>query len=301
MQFLHCEIGLLKFLFTKVLRGNKIRLRRVDKRAPCTLVDQAVCLYITCWTRGAVRLPAAKLAAHAALGFLNTKTMSLVVLLHAAALHHRLPLGLCLLEGAVLHATHRLRWVHHYGRDCKCEDSHGKLPFGYRHCGNQSIRPPDTLSIAQLPSKVLMGLTMHHSPTFYHQHRMAHLPTVYQHAHKLHHQMHGTTAFDATLYGWGMPEELIILPLELVVLAWAGLPPTLANLHAMAVGLGNKYGHVMLEGDAAIDNFHADHHVIHNKNFGIFHCLLDLYLGTCARREGYPLQVNIVPATNEMT
>ena len=60
----------------------------------------------------------------------------------------------------------------------------------------------------------------------------------------------------------------------------------------MAVTLGNKYGHVILEGDAAIDNFHADHHVIHNKNFGAFHCLLDLYLGTCARGEGYPLQVN---------
>ena len=136
-----------------------------------------------------------------------------------------------------------------------------------------------------------MGVTMHYSLTFYHQHRMAHLPTIYQHAHKLHHQLHGTTAFDATTFGWGMPEELVILPLELLLLAWTGLPPTMANLHVMTVSLGNKYGHVMLEGGAAIDNFHADHHVIHNKNFGAFHCLLDLYLGTCARPEGYRLQV----------
>ena len=53
---------------------------------------------------------------------------------------------------------------------------------------------------------------------FYHQHRMAHLPKgidkktnlceiyplplkVYEHAHKLHHYLHGTLAFDAHIYG----------------------------------------------------------------------------------------------------
>ena len=82
-------------------------------RATSTPVDQAVCLHITCRTRGAVTLPAAKLTTHAVLGFLNAKTMPLVVLLHAAALGHRLPLGLCLLEGTLLRATHRLRWTEH--------------------------------------------------------------------------------------------------------------------------------------------------------------------------------------------
>ena len=64
-----------------------------------------------------------------------------------------------------------------------------------------------------------MSMTFHYSPLTYHVHRLSHLPTVYQHAHKLHHHLQGTTAFDATLYGWGMPEELVILPLELVMAA----------------------------------------------------------------------------------
>lgn len=33
--------------------------------------------------------------------------------------------------------------------------------------------------------------TMHWAPLFYHQHRMAHLPHVYEHAHKFHHYLHG--------------------------------------------------------------------------------------------------------------
>ena len=27
-------------------------------------------------------------------------------------------------------------------------------------------------------------------------------------------------------------------------------------------------------------NFHADHHIYHMKNFGIYNCLMDMYFGT---------------------
>ena len=39
---------------------------------------------------------------------------------------------------------------------------------------------------------------------------------VYEHAHKLHHYLHGTLSFDAHIYGNGMPEEFFILLLELL-------------------------------------------------------------------------------------
>ena len=38
---------------------------------------------------------------------------------------------------------------------------------------------------------------------FYLQHRMSHLPRVYEEAHKQHHHLHDATAFDAHIYGSG--------------------------------------------------------------------------------------------------
>ena len=38
---------------------------------------------------------------------------------------------------------------------------------------------------------------------------------VYEHAHKLHHYLHGTNAFDAHIYGNGMPEEFFFMLIEL--------------------------------------------------------------------------------------
>ncbi len=55
----------------------------------------------------------------------------------------------------------------------------------------------------------------HWSELFYLQHRLAHLPRVYEHAHKAHHYLHDTTAFDAHLYGSGQAEEWACLMLEL--------------------------------------------------------------------------------------
>ena len=57
--------------------------------------------------------------------------------------------------------------------------------------------------------------SFHWSLLFYHQHRIAHTPIVYEQAHKFHHALHGTTAFDAHVYGGcGLPEEHALLWLE---------------------------------------------------------------------------------------
>eukprot|EP00913_Durusdinium_trenchii_P002456 g2269.t1 len=78
---------------------------------------------------------------------------------------------------------------------------------------------------------------------FYVEHRIGHLPVVYQHAHKMHHYLHDTTAFDAHIYGSGMNEEFFWI--------WAE------------------------------DNFHADHHTLHRANYGsALGVLLDFYFGT---------------------
>ncbi len=42
---------------------------------------------------------------------------------------------------------------------------------------------------------------------FYCEHRINHCPVVYAHAHKQHHYLHDTTAFDAHIYGSGANEE----------------------------------------------------------------------------------------------
>ena len=52
---------------------------------------------------------------------------------------------------------------------------------------------------------------------------------VYEHAHKLHHFLHGTLAFDAHIYGNGMPEEFFFLALELVMGVVWGFPPASLN------------------------------------------------------------------------
>lgn len=57
------------------------------------------------------------------------------------------------------------------------------------------------LGITSMVSKRCYQLLGHWSVHFYHQHRLGHLPRVYEHAHKFHHYLHDTTAFDAHIYG----------------------------------------------------------------------------------------------------
>jgi hypothetical protein len=44
---------------------------------------------------------------------------------------------------------------------------------------------------------------LHWAALFYHQHRLAHMPGVYEDAHKFHHFLHDASAFDAHIYGSG--------------------------------------------------------------------------------------------------
>ncbi len=71
--------------------------------------------------------------------------------------------------------------------------------------------------------------TLHWAALFYHQHRLAHLPAVYPHAHKFHHHLPDACAFDAHIYGSGAPEEYFLLLAETVVAACLGCcPPSLS-------------------------------------------------------------------------
>ena len=130
-------------------------------------------------------------------------------------------------------------------------------------------------------SIMLSKASLHWAGLFYHQHRIAHLPIVYQSAHKFHHYLHDTTAFDAHIYGIGMPEEFFVLWIgEIVLSNLFGVPPFSFNFFVIQMSWWNKWGHVRGQRDKEGRNNHANHHTLHSKNFGIFNILLDLYFGT---------------------
>merc|ERR1712117_939409 len=136
------------------------------------------------------------------------------------------------------------------------------------------------LGLTQKVSDHLSSLTMHWLELFYTQHRIAHLPKVYEHAHKLHHYLHGTLAFDAHIYGNGMPEEFFFLLLEMGLGIGYGLTPATLNRLVLQFSVDNKFGHTQKPTDEDGGNFHADHHLLHVKNFGIYNCLTDMYFDT---------------------
>merc|ERR1712088_1131629 len=149
------------------------------------LVDQALCVYIHAFTPSK-KFPLKETLTHVVWGFLNTKTYTLVVLLHMMNAGVTIPLWLWALD-AYFQVTQRLSFA-------------------------------------------ISSHWAHWLELFYHQHRMAHLPKVYEHAHKLHHYLHGTLSFDAHIYGNGMPEEFFFLLLEMgLALAMASLLPPLID------------------------------------------------------------------------
>ena len=52
---------------------------------------------------------------------------------------------------------------------------------------------------------------------------------MYEHAHKLHHYLHGTLSFDAHIYGNGMPEEFFFMLLEVLAGTVYGITPATLN------------------------------------------------------------------------
>lgn len=114
---------------------------------------------------------------------------------------------------------------------------------------------------------------------FYTQHRMGHLPKVYDSAHKFHHTFRDSTAFDAHLYGSGMPEELACIFVEALG-AGLGVCPMSLGHYGLTQSWANKLGHTRKQDGAGGMNEHADHHKEHTKNFGISNPMLDMLLGT---------------------
>merc|ERR1711936_1089287 len=208
------------------------------------LVDQALRVYCHAFTPSK-KFPLKETLTHAVWGFLNTKTYTLVLLLHMMNAGVTIPLWLWALD-AYFKVTERLAYT------------------VSRHWA-------------------------HWLELFYHQHRMAHLPKVYEHAHKLHHYLHGTLAFDAHIYGNGMPEEFFFLLLELGLGIGYGLTPATLNRLILQYSFDNKFGHTQKPEDTCGDNFHADHHLLHVKNYGIYNCLLDMYCGTSSQPDSYKI------------
>jgi sterol desaturase/sphingolipid hydroxylase (fatty acid hydroxylase superfamily) len=126
------------------------------------------------------------------------------------------------------------------------------------------------------------------SVLFYCEHRLGHCPAVYAHAHKMHHYLHDTTSFDAHVYGSGMNEEFFWVLAEIIpcLLAPATMFPYALNLGVLYTSWENKGSHTRTSGKGAgqfydDDNWHADHHTLHRKNFGSGYMpLLDFYFNT---------------------
>eukprot|EP00928_Gymnodinium_smaydae_P037922 TRINITY_DN26269_c1_g2_i1.p1 TRINITY_DN26269_c1_g2~~TRINITY_DN26269_c1_g2_i1.p1 ORF type:complete len:545 (+),score=82.84 TRINITY_DN26269_c1_g2_i1:63-1697(+) len=126
---------------------------------------------------------------------------------------------------------------------------------------------------------------------FYVEHRIGHMPRVYPHAHKMHHYLHDSTAFDAHIYGSGMNEEFFwILAETLPCLAFPGLLfPYFLNGVTLHSSWTNKGAHSRTAESVSddtvgcfdADNFHADHHTWHRANFSSSSApLIDFYFGT---------------------
>ena len=209
------------------------------------VLDQGMCFYCHYFTPSK-SFTTKETLVHVVWGFLNTKTYTLVILLHMMNSGVSIPLWI---------------WV---------TDAYLQV----------------TPKIADKISKSWM----HWLELFYHQHRMAHLPKVYEHAHKLHHYLHGTIAFDAHIYGNGMPEEFFFMLLELLAGTIYGQMPATLNRNILQYSFDNKLGHTQKPEDTCGDNFHADHHIFHTKNFGIYNSLMDMYFSTSTNNEKYMIK-----------
>ena len=96
------------------------------------------------------------------------------------------------------------------------------------------------LGLTDMLAKAISHHWMHWAELFYSQHRIGHLPKVYEHAHKLHHYLHGTNAFDAHIYGNGMPEEYFVLMLEVVMALACGMTPASLNYLILSISWGTS-------------------------------------------------------------
>ena len=90
-----------------------------------------------------------------------------------------------------------------------------------------------------------------------------------------------------------MPEEFFFLLLELSMgLVW-GLTPATLNRLVLQFSVDNKFGHTQKPTDHDGGNFHADHHLLHVKNFGIYNSLMDMYFDTSSNNTKYVVKPSL--------
>ena len=145
-----------------------------------------------------------------------------------------------------------------------------------------------------ISGKVSDRLFVYWQIMFYHIHRMGHLPHVYPDAHKFHHYLSDTTAFDAHIFGAGAPEEWLLIIVEVAMGYLCGMPPCL-SYWVLGVSWYNKWGFHSrnTKPEYHSDNFHADHHLKHSINFG-FNYPLEMVMNTTTDRvhefDGYRIK-----------
>eukprot|EP00040_Diaphanoeca_grandis_P023643 m.128884 g.128884 ORF g.128884 m.128884 type:complete len:432 (+) comp29359_c1_seq2:252-1547(+) len=155
-----------------------------------------------------------------------------------------------------------------------------------------------TRRISDLVAKHIMDW----ATVYYHQHRIAHLPIVYDQAHKFHHYLHDTTPFDAHIYGAGAPEEWFCLVVEASLALYCGYCPALLNYDLMMQSISSKIGHTRSEKSFGGVNHHADHHTLHRKNFGFgSNIIVDMLFGTNSDNDRYDLGPYIVTKVQSET
>eukprot|EP00047_Mylnosiga_fluctuans_P007399 m.253066 g.253066 ORF g.253066 m.253066 type:complete len:422 (+) comp18135_c0_seq1:29-1294(+) len=150
--------------------------------------------------------------------------------------------------------------------------------------------------LSPIINRLLGRLGMHWAALFYTQHILAHVPGVYQDAHRFHHALHDTTAFDAHIYGSGAPEEYFCLLAELLPAYYLGVTPPSLSYWVLDISWANKISHTRKSDGGEGANWHADHHVYHSKNYGGWYPPLDMYMGTAANNvdamcPGYHIKV----------
>eukprot|EP01062_Namystynia_karyoxenos_P066278 TRINITY_DN60240_c0_g1_i1.p1 TRINITY_DN60240_c0_g1~~TRINITY_DN60240_c0_g1_i1.p1 ORF type:complete len:404 (+),score=71.41 TRINITY_DN60240_c0_g1_i1:80-1291(+) len=112
-------------------------------------------------------------------------------------------------------------------------------------------------------------------------HMIAHLPGVYEQAHRFHHRPPDATPFGAhTLGGAGGPETWLCLIAELAAARYLGAMPLTVSPLAVFIGVGNTFDHTRKPGGGALANWHADHHAHHLWNVGP--PVADIVFGTAA-------------------
>ena len=141
--------------------------------------------------------------------------------------------------------------------------------------------------VTQRINELVSLSSFHWAVLFYHQHRMGHIPFVYDHAHKFHHYLHDSTSFDAHIYGSGAPEEYFILVMELVLGCFFRWTPVSLTYHVLNLSFANKIGHSRSVLEKGGKNAHVDHHTYHRKNFGIYGMALDMCFETCVYNDRY--------------